>query len=1451
VRLRGIHGGTALVLAIPLSIGLASGAGAAPASAAGAASARVAEHDQSQHLMTLAERRAQVRADTSPAHLAQLSRHLRLEQGQTRALKPTSRARILPTGTLPDGKLADKTVQHLTRPSAAPQHASATPQQASSSIYIPEVSDTWITDPAGGVTSAATSCYYPPSAGDYNEVPGCMGPNGDVYAGEKLTVTSEFWITCYSADDDECNAPFSDPVTVYFKVICQPLGSADTTLVSSFGSQTVTASAAPEDGGADDPAFAQATFTMPTTSSCPIVQGNNGGFPNAIVQAFSQISGGNQDPNNTEQGDDSSTAFFWENGQETGIAPPAEGNGAPCVPDSAGPGQSTGYGGDPVNTLEGECAETATDAALQTPGYPLVVQRNYSTALAGSSGPLGPGWTMPWFASLSINATTGNATFNAENGDQFTYVSDGGGTFSAPPGARSVLTQLSSGDYTLTTQQQDVLTFSSAGQLLSEVDSTGRGLTMTYSSGELTSVTDAAGQVVTLAYTSGLLTKITLPNGQAITYGYTGGLLTSAAIPGGSAGYTTKYAYNSADLLTTITDANGNVALQNTYNAQDQVASQTNGAGAVTQFSYTTTSTGLTETDVTDPNGGIWTYLYGGNVLLETIDPLGHETQYAYNLFLEPVEVTDPLGGFNTLSYDESGNLLSETDPLGNIEQWTYDGSNNMLSFTDGNLNTWSYTYNSLDEVTSVTDPAGDEATYVYNGSGELTSSVDPRGNVSGANAASYTTTYTYNPAGELATETNPDSGKSSFSYNSMGYLTSTTDPAGRVTSYSFDSDERLTAVTAPDGGKTQFGYNGTGELTSRIDPDGNTWTYTYNAGDELVQATNPLGQSSDYTYDGDGNQVTVTSATGVVTTTTYDGDNRPTKVTYSAGTPTVTYAYDADSDVTTVTDGTGTRTLTYDADGDVTTVKGPGSGSFSYTYDADRNVISRTDPDGKNVTYAYNTNEQVASATTGSSTTNYTYDPAGDLVSTAMPDGVTQASTYNGAEQLTAISDAKGSTVLDSYGLTLNADGQPTQAAVATDGAAQPTWYYGYDAAGRLASACDTSSDASACSAAAAGAGNETAYTYDQAGNLTTSETDGVTTTRSYNAAEELTEAVAGTSTVSYAYNANGELTTAGADTYSYNGAGELSQAVTSAGTYTYGYDASGDLASVSEGGTVTQGTVWDINNPLPVAAETTNASGTATATYTYNPDGTLNSMITSAGSYGAVDDWLGSVTGLVNSSGSQVSKTSYSPYGTATTTSLASGAPTSSIGYAGSYNVPDSAGLDDMRARDYDPATDEFTSADPLTAMTGQPYLYAGDSPVYLTDPSGLCSWYNLYCSLVQPLMPQYMSFCVGGSAFLAAEACITSARDGSWYFALGGGIATPGLIASANAGYILGGANNCQLDQYLSGSTFEFYGGGGLGFGDVWGSPFKLGPGNTGIEAGVTTPGAALMYLYAWRL
>jgi RHS repeat-associated protein len=60
-------------------------------------------------------------------------------------------------------------------------------------------------------------------------------------------------------------------------------------------------------------------------------------------------------------------------------------------------------------------------------------------------------------------------------------------------------------------------------------------------------------------------------------------------------------------------------------------------------------------------------------------------------------------------------------------------------------------------------------------------------------------------------------------------------------------------------------------------------------------------------------------------------------------------------------------------------------------------------------------------------------------------------------------------------------------------------------------------------------------------------------------------------------------------------------------------------------------------------------------------------------------------------------------------------------SFGYTGQYQDEES-GLVYMRARYYDPATQQFLSRDPLEGASGQPYAYAWGNPVNYTDPAGL---------------------------------------------------------------------------------------------------------------------------------
>jgi RHS repeat-associated protein len=97
---------------------------------------------------------------------------------------------------------------------------------------------------------------------------------------------------------------------------------------------------------------------------------------------------------------------------------------------------------------------------------------------------------------------------------------------------------------------------------------------------------------------------------------------------------------------------------------------------------------------------------------------------------------------------------------------------------------------------------------------------------------------------------------------------------------------------------------------------------------------------------------------------------------------------------------------------------------------------------------------------------------------------------------------------------------------------------------------------------------------------------------------------------------------------------------------------------------------------------------------------------------------DSLGSVRGIVSSSGPLTASTSYDAWGNPLTTGgLTSYTP---FGYAGGYTDP--TGLIYLINRYYDPGTGQFLSVDPAVSQTGQPYSYADGNPVNASDPNGL---------------------------------------------------------------------------------------------------------------------------------
>ncbi len=170
------------------------------------------------------------------------------------------------------------------------------------------------------------------------------------------------------------------------------------------------------------------------------------------------------------------------------------------------------------------------------------------------------------------------------------------------------------------------------------------------------------------------------------------------------------------------------------------------------------------------------------------------------------------------------------------------------------------------------------------------------------------------------------------------------------------------------------------------------------------------------------------------------------------------------------------------------------------------------------------------------------------------------------------------------------------------------------------------------------------------------------------------------------------------------------------------YFYDALGQLVRTKTNG-VSSDYVLDESGGLPrVIGEIT---GTTEQLYVYGPEGLhaqrkIENGVAQPVQY-ALNDGLGSVKGMVDSSGAIIGAQAYNSWGEIR---YRGGAQPPSLGYTGEQNIAD--GTVHLRARSYLPSQGRFLQRDSFAgfadnAQSQNRYAYAEGNPVNATDPSG----------------------------------------------------------------------------------------------------------------------------------
>jgi RHS repeat-associated protein len=711
----------------------------------------------------------------------------------------------------------------------------------------------------------------------------------------------------------------------------------------------------------------------------------------------------------------------------------------------------------------------------------------------------------------------------------------------------------------------------------------------------------------------------------------------------------------------------------------------------------------------TDELGRITNNVYDANSNLTSItvhlDPSTPvQTTYTYNSFGEPLTVTDPLGNVTTNTYDANGNLLTVTSPVpttgvsASITQFAYDAKGQLTQITDPLSHSTTLAYYPTGLIHTITDAQSNVTSYEYDLRGNRTAVVDAQSN---------RTTFAYDTGNRLTGITYPDSTSVSFAYDSRGRRTAVTDQNGKVTSYAYDDADRLISTTDAALNVTTYVYDLENNLTSITDAASHTTSFVYDAFGRVTQTAFPSSLTENYVYDVIGNLTSKTDRKNQTILYVYDALNRLSHKGYPDATG-VDYVYDLASKIKQVTDPTGSYGFAYDNMGRLigtstqyAFLAGTPAPTFSnsYTYDAASNRTGFTAPDGSTTTYAYDTLKRLTTLTNSlAGQFSFGYDALNRRTALNRPNGVDTSYGYDSLSRLLNVLHKAGAVTLDGAGYIYDDAGNRT---AKTNYLNNITEQYTYDPTYQLMQV-------------AQGTMTSESYSYDAVGNKLSSLGMSLYT---YNSSNELTSTPAAT----FTYDSNGNTLTkadaSGTMTYNWDLENRLKSVVLpgAGGTVTFMYDPFGKrIQKSSPNGTTIY--LYDILNII----EELDANGNRVARYAQGlgidqPLAMIRSGVTSF----YQQDAQGSTKSLTDAAGVITDTYAYDSFGNAVASNGTSGNP---FRYTG-REFDSETGLYYYRARYYDPLVGRFLAED-LSHFDGgiNFYAYAGNSPMNLTDPSGL---------------------------------------------------------------------------------------------------------------------------------
>ena len=748
-------------------------------------------------------------------------------------------------------------------------------------------------------------------------------------------------------------------------------------------------------------------------------------------------------------------------------------------------------------------------------------------------------------------------------------------------------------------------------------------------------------------------------------------------------------------------------------------------------FNYTTTSSSDEADTLIAFNPGAdssvnWQYVADRIVAKKAYSSITISLLYSYNanvVYFDGIQLFKEEFGHSYV-YDSNGNATSVTDLQKKTTTYEYS-NNNLTKMTLPSGASQKYTYDSYHNVLSATSPEGVVSNFTYDSYGNNTKVTVG----SGTKKITSSATYTSN-GDQLSTVTDALGQTTSYGYDTQTGVLNWTQAPGETTAtrtnYSHDSRYRTTGVSK---GNSSVGYSYSSDLLTAISSaSGTNYSFVYGVFDLISSVKAGSRTLISHTYSNDTNRWLTRSdyGNGDYITYSYDSKGRISGIGYEDNASAIGYTYDNNGNLGILTDGiTGRRTkYAYDFQDRLMRYEETGSdysNTVQWGYDDKNNLSSQTQTlnDATYTTnYTYDNDNRLKQATTDGKSANYTYDVYSRMTGITAKSGtksvVTTGITYTDPSTTTTSSQVYKWTVGGTtYTYTYDTRGNIT---AISDGSKTTT--YVYDSLDQLIRENNQA------------AGKTWVYTYDNGGNILTK--------KEYSYTTGTLGTVLDTITYSYGDSTWKDLLT------SYDGQALTTDAIgnlTDDGTWSYAWQHGRQLYEMSKSGTsVAFGYDFDGKRITKTVGDTTYSYhylGSQLAEMSWNSNNlhfTYDEVGPMSVAYGGAEYFYlknaqGDVTGLVDSSGTQVVAYTYDAWGNPLTTT---GTMANTLGelnpfrYRG-YVYDTETGLYYLQSRYYNPQMGRFINADGELSDVGDSvkgynlFSYCQNNPTNMSDSEG----------------------------------------------------------------------------------------------------------------------------------